>query len=92
MRARTKLPGSIHGAIELWLCLFYEHRRWRHFGCQPEDQECDLLDRLSQQLRQWLGTASKHERGILVRQIAGNPAGAEACSVEFQIASTQAAS
>lgn len=32
----------------LWLCLFYEHRRWRHFGTEPESEDRHYLDRLCQ--------------------------------------------
>jgi hypothetical protein len=33
-------------AIELWLCLFFEDRRWRHFGDSPEGEDLKLLDSL----------------------------------------------
>jgi len=26
-------------SLELWLCLFFEQRRWRHYGYSPEDSE-----------------------------------------------------
>jgi hypothetical protein len=26
-------------SIELWICLFFEQRRWRHYGYSPEDDE-----------------------------------------------------
>ena len=31
---------------ELWLCLFFEHRRWRHFGERPSGNDLKLLDDL----------------------------------------------
>jgi len=27
-------------SLELWLCLFFEQRRWRHYGYSPEDRRC----------------------------------------------------
>ena len=26
-------------SLELWICLFFEQRRWRHYGYSPEDDE-----------------------------------------------------
>lgn len=69
--------GSWRGtAIELWQCLFYEHRRWRHFGEEPNGQERALLDHLTQTLRQQLGIAEAQERVILLQFIAANTAAA----------------
>ena len=38
-------------ALELWICLFYEHRRARHEGDYPTKEYLQLLDTLCQQLR-----------------------------------------
>jgi hypothetical protein len=38
-------------ALELWICLFFEHRRYRHFGRGPEGRGLVLLNALCQQLR-----------------------------------------
>jgi hypothetical protein len=38
-------------ALELWICLFFEHRRARHSGCDPEGEQLQLLNALSQRLR-----------------------------------------
>ena len=63
--------GSWRGtAIELWLCLFYEHRRWRHFGCEPEGQDRELAAHLWRQLRSELQTAADDGRAIILAQIA----------------------
>jgi hypothetical protein len=33
-------------ALELWVCLFLEHRRWRFAGCKPGDRQIAALNRL----------------------------------------------
>jgi hypothetical protein len=38
-------------AIELWICLFFEHRRYRHFGYDPEGRELEFLNALCQSTR-----------------------------------------
>lgn len=38
-------------ALELWICLFFEHRRSRHSGAEPERKHRALLDALCQRLR-----------------------------------------
>jgi len=38
-------------ALELWICLFFEHRRNRHSGAEPEREHRALLDALCQRLR-----------------------------------------
>ena len=45
-----------HGsALELWCCLFYEHRRYRHAGeGEPEGEELALVEQLCGTLRQRL--------------------------------------
>ena len=45
-------------AIELWLCLFFEDRRWRHFGDSPEGEDLKLLDSLCSVFRCSLVTES----------------------------------
>lgn len=85
--ART---GSWRGtAIELWLCLFYEHRRWRHFGEEPEGEERARIDRLSRQLRQRLGATDEQARGIILRHIADNAILGASRFARPQIASTE---
>ncbi len=42
----------IGNATELWLCLYYEHRRWRHFGENPDGASLQLLDGLCAALQQ----------------------------------------
>ncbi|WP_199085491.1 hypothetical protein [Bosea sp. ASV33] len=82
--------GSWGGtAIELWLCLFYEHRRWRHFDCEPMGGERVRLDRLCRQLRQGLTVAGEHECIIILRQIAGNTVATRSVLSGAQIASTK---
>lgn len=65
--------GSWHGtAIELWLCLFYEHRRFRHFGFEPEGQDRELIARLWRQLRSQLQVIGEDERAAILAQIAAS--------------------
>lgn len=67
--------GSWRGtAIELWLCSFYEHRRWRHFGCEPEGQDRELAACLWRQLRSKLHTLEDEECAIILAQIAASSA------------------
>lgn len=48
----ARRTGSWEGsALELWICLFFEHRRYRHFGCEPEGEDLRRLNALCQQLR-----------------------------------------
>jgi hypothetical protein len=66
--ART---GTWHGtALELWLCLFYERRRYRHMDeGEPEGRDLQLLNQLCQQLRCTLQTLSPEERVLILDQI-----------------------
>lgn len=60
---QARLSGKWEGdALELWLCLFFEHRRWRHFGTKPEGEELQLLDRLCETLRHQLSRLSEGDR------------------------------
>ncbi|MCU4181782.1 hypothetical protein [Bosea sp. BH3] len=70
--ARTGSWGGT--ALELWLCLFYEHRRWRHFGCEPEGQDRELAACLWRQLRGKLQTIGEEECAIILAQIAASSA------------------
>ena len=56
---------------ELWLCLFFEHRRWRHFGELPSGHDLKLLDDLCDALRQQLLLAHEDERAELLNLLAG---------------------
>lgn len=38
-------------ALELWVCLFFEHRRARHSGYEPEGEQLRLLNALCRRLR-----------------------------------------
>ena len=41
-------------AAELWCCLFFEQRRWRHFGEEPEGEDFEMIKSLYTALRQEL--------------------------------------
>lgn len=57
-------------AMELWLCLFYEHRRYRHMGeGDPEGDELGLLNQLCEQLRRKLQDLSVDERAAIMNSI-----------------------
>lgn len=67
------MAGSWRGtAIELWLGLFYEHRRYRHFGFEPAGADRDLINRLWQQLRDQLQVIGDEERITILVQIAAS--------------------
>lgn len=67
------MTGSWRGnAIELWLCLFYEHRRFRHFGFEPVGADRELIIRLWQQLRHQLQVIGDKERTAILAQIAAS--------------------
>jgi len=46
-------------AIELWLCLFFEQRRWRQFDCDPEGEDKAQLNSLCIDLRNALISEDK---------------------------------
>lgn len=63
--------GDWHGsAIELWLSLCFEHRRFRHYGITPGDGDAILVNQLCRQLRDQLDRISEAERRTIVEQIA----------------------
>lgn len=67
------MTGSWRGsAIELWLCLFYEHRRFRHFCFEPAGADRELIVRLWQQLRDLLQVIGDEERTTILAQIAAS--------------------
>lgn len=67
------MTGSWRGsAIELWLCTFYEHRRFRHFGFEPVGADRDLIAGLWQQLHSQLQTIGDDERASILAQIAAS--------------------
>lgn len=53
-------------ALQLWLCLFYEHRRYRHSGYPPEGDSLARLGRLCSALLGALHTADAKERATIV--------------------------
>ena len=54
-------------ALELWCCLFFEHRRYRHMGeGEPTGSDLDLLNRLCTRLRLELQTLTDEERQTLL--------------------------
>lgn len=67
----ARRSGQWHGTgTELWLCTFYEHRRYRHMGeGDPDGPELDLLNQLCEALREKLQTVSDDERRSIVRFI-----------------------
>lgn len=63
--------GDWHGsAIELWLSLCFEHRRFRHYGITPSDGDAILVNQLCRQLRDRLDRINEAERRTIVEQIA----------------------
>lgn len=68
---QARLSGAWAGsAKELWLCLFYEHRRWRHFGTDPRTDDKALLSLLCEKLRQQLVGLDAAGRAELVALMA----------------------
>lgn len=53
-------------ARTLWLSLFFEQRRARHFGQLPEGAELELLDRLTDALRAALVAIPVDERSVFL--------------------------
>jgi hypothetical protein len=60
-------------ARDLWLCLFFEKRRWRHFDSEPAGDDQTLLDGLCESLRQKMTALDATERADLVALMAANP-------------------
>jgi hypothetical protein len=56
---------------ELLLCLFFEHRRWRHFGEYPKGNDLKLLDDLCRVLREQLFIVQEYERVEILKLLAG---------------------
>lgn len=57
-------------ALELWLCLFYEHRRYRHMGeGDPEGDELKLLNQLCTQLSGKLRDLNADEHAAIISAI-----------------------
>jgi hypothetical protein len=72
--AKARLSGKWRGsARELWLCLFYEHRRWRHFGDAPQGDDAALLDLLCETLRTRLVALDAASRAATVALLAAHP-------------------
>ncbi|MBN9562353.1 MAG: hypothetical protein J0H14_16750 [Alphaproteobacteria bacterium] len=72
--AKARLEGDWRGsARELWLCLFYEHRRWRHFGDAPQGEDEALLDLLCETLRRKLIATNAAGRAAIVALLAAHP-------------------
>ncbi len=59
-------------ATDLWLCLFFEHRRWRHAGMEPEGRYLHALDNLCETLRQRLMALGEAERKSLLALLAAH--------------------
>lgn len=60
-------------ATDLWMCLFFEHRRWRHAGIEPGNTALHTLDGLCQTLRQRLLALSLVERQTLLALLVAYP-------------------
>lgn len=56
-------------ALELWLCLFYEHRRFRHLGFDPIGGDLLILNSLCQNLRQSLQNIDSSEIDLIMRLV-----------------------
>jgi hypothetical protein len=60
-------------AKELWLCLFFEHRRYHHFGRSPEGHELVVLNRLCASLGQAVQTLGPAEARALASRFKRQP-------------------
>ncbi len=58
---------------DLWLCLFFEKRRWRHFGDEPIGADRAFLDELCESLRLKMVALDVVERAALAALMAANP-------------------
>lgn len=61
-------------AATLWLTLFFEHRRYRHFGTPPTGDTELWLDELCQTLRNQLMAIPPEDRGVFLSQLMPAPA------------------
>jgi hypothetical protein len=50
---RQELPQSL---TELRTCLFFEQRRWRHFGYDPDDEAMAYIRALLEEIRRTVGS------------------------------------
>lgn len=70
LSARALETGFWDGsAYELWLCLFFEHRRVRHGGYAPEGEELAHLDGLCAALRAALVALDPQESRALAGKL-----------------------
>ena len=51
-RATATLPDSLNG---LRTCLFFEQRRWRHFGYEPDEEAMRYICALVEEIRKRVG-------------------------------------
>jgi hypothetical protein len=65
--------GPAASASDLWVALFFEHRRWRHFGAPPDQQDRLYLDRLCDVLREKLQNHNPEARQHLLAKMAAHP-------------------
>jgi len=70
MKRQGKWTGS---AKDLWLCLFYENRRWRHFGEWPQGSDLENMDDLCRALREALVALDERGRNAIVVLMATYP-------------------
>ncbi len=49
--ARVANSRSADSLEDLRTCLFFEQRRWRHFGCLPSGEEAESIRGLVRQIR-----------------------------------------
>ena len=66
--------GIWRGSVrDLWLCLFFEHRRARHCGYGPAEDDLQLLNSLCEALRTALQNLSKAEARAFSTRLTGYP-------------------